>query len=90
MVDIKKPGHGDINDRLKKVSLEAKEAFASELDFSAGSKLAKASLRVLEYLDKFKIGPAVLSVLLVFAFPEKSREKIWRGIKSAIRTNRGA
>lgn len=77
-----------MDDPLRNLVLEAERWFSSEPDFSDESSLAKASLEVLQYLDKFKIGPAVLSLLVVFAFPEKSREKMWRKIKGAIREGR--
>ena len=73
---------------LTKLALAADKSFSSEIDFSNKTPLAKASLKVLDYLYKFKIGPAVLSLLIVFAFPKKSREKIWKEINKAVKENR--
>lgn len=77
-----------MNDLLNKLAFEAEKAFSSKLDFSDDSPLGQASLKVLESLDKFKIGPAILSLLVVFAFPKKSRKKIWREINKAVKENR--
>ena len=82
---IQKQSSGDLINRLRKVSCEAEKAFASEINFSERSLLSKASKSILEYFDKFKIGPVVLSLLIVFSFPEKLREEIWKGIKRVIR-----
>jgi len=87
---VKKGGEEIMDDVLKKFAFEAEKSFSSRLDFHDESPLHKVSLDVLSYLDRFKIGPAVLSLLVAFAFPEKSREKIWQEIKQVIQENRKA
>lgn len=76
-----------MDDLLNTLAFEAKNSFASKIDFSDDKPIAKASLNVLKYLDKFNIGPAILSLLIVFAFPEKSRNRMWGRIKRIIREN---
>jgi len=67
---------------------ELKPAFSKDIDFSDGGKLAKVSKKVYQKLDEFKIGPRALSLLVVFAFDEKKREKLWKEIEKAVRENR--
>lgn len=69
-------------------AFEAGKAFSSKIDFNDKSPLAKASQKVFESLDKFKIGPALLSLLVVFSFPQERRENLWQTIKQAVRENR--
>lgn len=73
---------------FKKLASHYEEAFRSEIDFSDGGKTAKTSFSVLDKLDKFKIGPKALILLVVFCFPEEKREKIWKKINKVIKENK--
>ncbi len=64
----------------KQLAAEAEKAFSSKIIFSDKSPLGQACSQVLNCLYKFRIRSAVLSLLVVFAFPEESREKIWNQI----------
>ena len=77
-----------MDDLLKGLASEADKSFSSGMDLSDKSPFAKAGLSVLTCLDEYEIGPAVLSLLIVFAFSERSREKIWQGIQRTIRKSR--
>ena len=77
-----------MDDLLKNLASESEKAFSSKIDFSDKGSLAKASYKIFEYLDKFRIGPKVLTLLIVFGFSENMMEKIWQGINEVIRKNR--
>lgn len=73
---------------LKKLASEAEKSLSLTPDFSDTNPLSEACFNVLEYLEKYRIGPAVLSLLIAFAFPEASRERIWHGINRVVRESR--
>ena len=73
---------------LQDYALEAEKAFSSKIDFSDNTPLAKTIRKVFESLDKFRIGPALLSFLVVFSFPQERRENLWQTIKQAVREKR--
>ena len=73
-----------------KLAKKAEKSFSTTIDFSDDSALAKISHKILEILDKFRIGPRVLMLLAVFGFPEKSREKIWKDIHKVVRKSKQA
>lgn len=76
-------------DRLfSKLAIEAEKWFSSEPDFSDNSALARMAGAILNSLGRFRIGPAVLSLLVVFAFPQQSRQRMWHHIKKAVRAHK--
>ena len=77
-----------MDDSLRELAHEAEKSFSTKMDFSDKGSLCRAVSGVLEHLAKHKIGPAVLSLLVVFAFPEESRDNIWQGIKRVVRESR--
>jgi hypothetical protein len=77
-----------MDDILGKFAREAEQAFSGGVNFSDKGKLAIASKRVYQELDRFRIGPRALSLLVAFAFEEKNREKIWKELERAVRDNK--
>ena len=72
---------------FKNLASEAEKSFSSEIDLVNKSSLAKACDNVYEYLNRFKIGPRVLTLLVVFGFPEEKREKLWQELNKVVRKN---
>ena len=59
-----------MDDLLRELAKESEQAFSEGVSFSDKSKLAIASKRIYQELERFRIGPRVLALLVVFAFEE--------------------
>lgn len=75
----------DMQNAFQKLANEAEQTFASEVRLDDNTPLYRACQQVYQQLEQLRIGPAVLTLLVVSAFPEQSREKLWRAVSRLVR-----
>ena len=67
---------------------EADNALNDEINFREESNLEKSADNLLKHFSKFKIGPRLLLLLVVFSFPKEKREKLWKEIQKSVSINK--
>ena len=73
---------------LKDFVVEAEKALDKSINFQVESTLEQKANKVMQHLEKYKIGPRLLLLLTVFSFPKDKRGKLWRDTQKAIIKNR--
>lgn len=77
-----------MDEAWSKFASEMEKGLEQGIDFSDEGELGKVTSKLWDYLDQFRVGPAVLSLLIAFAFPKNIREKIFQEVGRTVRENR--
>ena len=67
---------------------EADRTLSIGINFREESDLERSANKVLGQIAKFKIGPRLLLLLVVFSFPREKREKLWNEVQNAVSLNK--